>query len=495
MDRNKKGKVYLVGAGPGDGELLTLKGARLLAEADSVVYDRLVGQQILDMIPEEAEKIDVGKNAGNHPVPQDRINEILAEQAELGRVVVRLKGGDPFVFGRGGEELELLKKRGIEFEVVPGITSPVAGAAYAGIPVTHRDYTSSLHIITGHAGAGRELIIDFESLVKLDGTLVFMMSVSSVGKIAEGLLDAGMNPEMPCAVVERGTLPVQRKFVTALGSTEQVVRENSVESPALIIVGRVCTLSDEFDWFTAKPLFGKSVLVTQPEKNSSRLAEGLRKLGADVTLYPCIRTEAIRSLNIPEGDYDTLVFTSAEGVKSYCNHLLEDGQDMRALAGKKIACIGSVTAEALKTFGIIADFVPSVYSGRVLGEEMVSSRFVNKDSSLLLLRTNAASQDVTDELAKAEITYTDYPVYTTEIIRNRAISDIGSYAFITFTSKSCVTGFVQSQEKTSFDGIRAVCIGEQTGAAAAGYGFDIILSDEATIESMLELCSGLQEEV
>lgn len=491
MVQDMKGKVYLIGAGPGDGGLMTIKGRELIRTADVVVYDRLVGAEVMEMIPKDTEKIDVGKNAGNHPVPQHRISEILAEQAEMGKTVVRLKGGDPFVFGRGGEELELLLSRGIAFEEVPGITSSIAAPAYAGIPVTHRDYCSSLHIITGHAKAGGELHIDFDALVRLNGTLVFMMSVSSVGKIADGLLQAGMDPEMPCAVIEEGTLPSQRKFVAALSEIEETVRSNQVHSPAVIMVGRVCTLADKFDWFSGRPLKGKKILVTQPAKRASRMAEGLRALGAETVLYPCIETTPIRPLEIPAGDYDTLVFTSGEGVKSYCSWLLESGSDMRALAGKKIAVIGFATAKVLEGFGVRADFVPTVYSGRVLGEEMVEKDFVTKESRVLLLRTDAASRDVTDALAEAGIPYTDIPVYRTKTLSHPALSDLESFDLVTFTSRSCVTGFAGSQERKDFSGVRALCIGEQTAGAAAELGFDVICSEKATIDSMLEKAAAL----
>lgn len=243
------GKVYLVGAGPGDPGLLTLKGRALLERAEVVVYDRLVGPEILKMIPENAEKIDVGKNAGKHPVPQPEISRILLEKAQADKQVVRLKGGDSFVFGRGGEELELLIAHGVPFEVVPGITSAIAGAAYAGIPVTHRDYCSSVHLITGHRREDGALGLDYDALNRIGGTLVFLMSVSTIEEISQGLLGVGMAADMPCAMVENGTLPSQRKFRTTLQHAAQTVRDEGVHSPALFIVGRVCTLSDAMNWF------------------------------------------------------------------------------------------------------------------------------------------------------------------------------------------------------------------------------------------------------
>lgn len=479
------GKVYLVGAGPGEGGLLTIKGLDLINRADVIVYDRLVGEEVMEFIPEDKELINVGKNAGDHPVPQWRINEILLEEAEKGKTVVRLKGGDPFIFGRGGEELELLKEKGIEFEVVPGITSSIAVPAYAGVPVTHRDYCSSLHIITGHARAGGELSIDYDSLVKLNGTLIFMMSVASLPDISSGLLKAGMAPEMPCAIIENGTRSYQRKFIGRLDEIAEIAKENHVISPSVILVGKVAELSDSFDWYGEKPLRHSKFIVTQPVNKSSRLARGIREMGGEAVLYPCIETKALRPIEPPFEDYDTLVFTSSEGVKSFLNWLLENGKDMRCLSGKKIACIGTATADALKEYGIIADFVPSVYSGRILGQEMISQGVVDTDSKVLLLRADISSKDVTEELEKAGIEYLDYIVYNTFILKNPPVLK-DENAIVTFTSRSCVTGFVDSQDRKDFKGFRALAIGESTAEEARKYGFDVTVSDKATIKSMIE---------
>ncbi len=491
MNKSNHGIVYLVGAGPGDAGLLTGKGKNLIETADVVVFDRLVSEEILALIPEDTERIDVGKHAGNHPVPQDQINQILLEQALMGKKVVRLKGGDPFLFGRGGEELELLEENGISFEVVPGITSAIAAAAYGGIPVTHRDFCSSVHFITGHARAGKELSIDFEALVRLQGTLVFLMSVSTAGRIADGLLAAGMDAAMPCAVIENGTRTNQRTLVQPLCDLEKTVKEKQVQSPALIVVGKVCSLAERFTWFDQLPLKGKRFLVTRPEAGESRLATGLRALGADVEVHPCIKTSFIRPLEIPETGangktFDTYVFTSAVGVRSYLEWLLENGRDMRVFAGKKIACIGSATAKALKEYGLIADFVPSVYSGQVLGEEMLSSGFVTKENNVLLLRTNLASHDVTDCLEAAGVSYTDIPVYYTELLTWQPEEAQAPYDCITFTSRSCVEGFMNGRNLEDNTGLTALCIGEKTAEAAKEGGFTVVISEKATIESMLE---------
>lgn len=480
------GKVYLVGAGPGDKELLTVKAVRLIKEADVIVYDRLVSGSIMDLIPEEMELIDVGKNVGNHPVPQHEINNILLREAQEGKMVVRLKGGDPFVFGRGGEELELLSENNIPFEVVPGITSSIAVPAYAGIPVTHRDFCSSLHIITGHAKAGAELSIDFDALVRLHGTLIFMMSVSTVGRIASGLMVAGMAEDMPCAVIENGTYPKQRKFISDLAHIEKTVKENQVKSPAVIAVGKVCSLSDKFDWFDHKPLKNKRIMVTQPRSKASKLESKLRLLGAETMLYPCIKTEFIRPLAPPFEGYDTLVFTSTEGVRSFFTWLLDAGRDTRAVFGKRIACIGSATADALREFGLRADFVPSVYDGEHLGKEMVESGFVKADDKVILLRAKIGTEDLTEALDRGGIPYLDYPVYETSYVKHEAIVDLESWDYVTFTSKSCVDGFVNTQQRNNFAGVRALCIGKQTAAEAAKFGFDTVVSEMAAIDSMVE---------
>lgn len=243
------GKVCLVGAGPGDPGLMTLKGMEMIKRAEVVVYDRLVGPEILEWIPETAERIDVGKTSGDHPVPQYRISQILLEKALEGKFVVRLKGGDSFVFGRGGEELELLKDHGVPFEVVPGITSAIAGPAYGGIPMTHRDHCASFHVIAGHRREDGALNLDYEALRRVGGTLVFLMSVANVPEITRGLMAAGMAGDMPCAMIERATLPRQKKCLSTLNQIELDMKAMNVQPPAILVVGTVCNLSEKLSWF------------------------------------------------------------------------------------------------------------------------------------------------------------------------------------------------------------------------------------------------------
>lgn len=480
------GKVSLVGAGPGDAGLLTVKGATLLKQAEVVVYDRLVSRAILEQIPPSALRINVGKNVGNHPVPQERINEILLEQAQQGRRVVRLKGGDPFVFGRGGEELELLAANDIPFEVVPGITAAVAVPAYAGIPVTHRDFCSSLHIITGHAKASNELTLDFPALVRLGGTLLFMMAVSTVEQIADGLMRAGMARSMPCAVVENGTRSCQRKFIATLDTIADTVREHAVQSPAVIVVGTVCTLSDRFDWFSELPLKNRRILVTQPQKRASTLAEQLGALGAEVTLYPCVETVPLPQTNWDLASATVLVFTSAVGVDAFFAQLTAQNLDARALAGKRLTCVGSQTATALQNYGLRADFVPAVFDGAHLAEEMIEQGFVTAADRLLLLRARNGTEELPAILTRHGIPFDDYALYETKPVVHADMVNPHDFDCVTFTSQSGVEGLTTALPQADFTGVCAVCIGQQTALAATSAGFTVQISEQATIASLTE---------
>lgn len=484
------GNVILVGAGPGDPGLLTQKGRQALEQAQVVVFDRLVSPAIMALIPPQAELIDVGKESSHHLVPQDQINQILLDKALEGKRVVRLKGGDPFMFGRGGEELELLEENGIPFQVVPGVTSALSVPAYAGIPVTHRDFCSSLHIVTGHAKAGAELHIDFEALRRTGGTLVFLMGVSALPKICQGLLDAGMEPEMPAAVVERGTLPKQRKVISTLTELPRRAAEEKIKSPAIIIVGKVCQLSDRFDWFDDLPLKGKEVVVTRPADRSGTLTERLRQLGANVTDYPCIRTvprdpspeldQAIASLK----RFSWLVFTSPVGPDIFFDRLSAAGKDARALAGLKLAAIGPKTASALAQHGLKADFVPDTYDSAHLAQAMAQV-----DGTVLLCRASKGSNALPEIFHKNGIPFSDVPCYDT-VYENLdpapVLELLKEPVLVTFTSASTVRGFVESLNGADISKVLGCCIGEQTAAEAKKYGISVVTAREATIESLVE---------
>ena len=294
------GKVWLVGAGPGDEGLLTIKAEKVLLKADVLVYDHLVGKNIIVKYGAGKELIHVGKTAGHHPIPQERINRILVTEAEKGKKVVRLKGGDPFLFGRGGEELMELSKHGIPFEVVPGVTSPLAVPAYNGIPVTHRDYASSLHIVSGHARSGKESSINYKVLVETKGTLVFLMGVTMLEVIMKGLVEAGMRPDMPAAILQEGTTARQRQVIATVDTLVKKAEESSVKPPALIVVGEVCQLADRLVWYEKLPLMGMRVLLTRPKELISVMAEKLRNNGAEVLEIPTIDTVPIDGNNALE---------------------------------------------------------------------------------------------------------------------------------------------------------------------------------------------------
>ena len=488
------GSVILVGAGPGDPGLLTQKGRQAIENAQVVVYDRLVSPAILSLIPRDVEKINVGKESSNHLVPQEEINRILLRKAQEDKRVVRLKGGDPFLFGRGGEELELLEAAGIPFQVVPGVTSALSVPAYAGIPVTHRDFCSSVHIITGHARAGAELHIDFEALRRTGGTLVFLMSVSSLPRICRGLLDAGMAPDMPAAVVERGTLPRQRKLVSTLEKLPSEAEKAGVKSPAIIVVGKVCALSSRFDWFDGLPMKGKTVVVTRPEDRSGTLTQRLRELGAEVVDYPCIRTvareenpeleEAMENLS----RYRCLVFTSPAGPEIFFRRLRAAGRDARALSGLTLAAIGPKTAKAMERFGVTADLVPETYDSDHLAKALEAV-----EGPVLLCRASRGSTALPEMLERKGIPFADVPVYDTVYAApapQKVDALLGETLLVTFTSASTVRGFVESLPGRDLKNVIGCCIGKQTEAEAKKHGLATVVSQEATMESLVECILG-----
>ena len=514
------GKVWLAGAGPGDAGLLTMKAAGLIRRADVIVYDALISEEILSMIPGETETINVGKQAGNHPVPQKEISEILVREARKGKAVLRLKGGDPFVFGRGGEELEVLVREGIPFEVVPGIPSPVAVPAYAGIPVTHRDYTSSFHVITGHARKDGKLEIDFPSLVKLNGTLVFLMSVSSMGTILNGLLEAGMDADMPAAVLERGTLAGQRRVTATVGTLEKEAEKAGIRTPAIIMAGKVCALSDQLCWAEKRTLGGRLFLVTRPRQRSAELTERLRNLGAQVITLPAVCTEkispneklreALERLG-RQAQEEWIVFTSPVGVSVFFEQLREMKMDLRNLFSRsqeiKIAAIGSATAEALADRGLYADVVPGIYCAEELGKAIVrdvSGRIhaIGENNGIsgrerkvhvLAVRAEQGSKELFPPLEGAGIETEDVAIYRTRyethpVLRERIrrMLEGGEIDAAVFTSGSTVRGFAEEMDGLDFSRVQAVCIGEQTAREARRFGMQIQTAREASVAALEE---------
>ncbi len=484
----KKGKVWLVGAGPSDFELLTIKGKKVIENADIILYDRLVSHSIVNLAKDSAILIDVGKSSNNHTMCQSDINQLLLKYALEGKKVVRLKGGDPFLFGRGGEELELLEENNIPFEIVNGITSAIAVPAYNGIPVTHRDFTSSLHIITGH-NKDNNINIDFDCLVKLNGTLLFLMGLSSLNIICEGLINAGMDKNMPVCILEKGTTSKQRNIQGTLNNICEKCIEEEAKTPAIIIVGKVCELSEKFSWRKNLPLSNNRVLVTRPKDKNSSFCSMLRENGAEVIDLPTIKTIPIQNEQIEKTfnnlDFNYIVFTSPKGVEQFFYNMKLYKKDIRGLFDKKIAVVGNATKKAVEEKGLFVDIMPKNYCGRELGYELL--KYIKNDDKILIARTKDGSQDIINILKDKNIK--DIALYETKYEKANFINYNFDYNdIVTFTSASTVIGFIKSVKDYNLDysKIRAVCIGKETEKEAKKYNFKTFVSDKATLDSLLE---------
>lgn len=495
------GKVWLAGAGPGDASLLTLKVKKWMDEADVIIYDALISAEILSLIPDGKEWIYVGKRSGHHCVRQEEINQILLREAKAGKNVLRLKGGDPFVFGRGAEEVECLAAEGIPFEIIPGVTSALAVPAYAGIPITHRDFASSFHVITGHAKEGKKIEIPYDALAKLNGTLIFLMGITAMEEICRGLIQAGMDENTPAAVLEKGTTARQRRLVSTLARLWEDAKTFQVQTPAIILVGKVCTLSEKFDWVKNLPLWGKQILTTRPRQNSSRLAGRLRELGAQVIELPSITTKPVwpnevlgtilGSIREQESE-QWLVFTSPIGVQTFWKQIRMLKMDVRNvfLPHVKVAAIGSGTAKELEQFGVFADVMPQTFCAAALGEAIAGE--AAPKSRIVLLRAKQGSEELLPPLKNAGLKVEDVPLYETVCKLQETLKETiekpqrqGEIDLVTFTSASTVRGFVQALPGIDTTKIRAVCIGEQTANEAKRYGMQIQISEEASVESMV----------
>lgn len=484
---SKKGKVWLVGAGPSDAGLLTLKGKAVLENADVVIYDKLVGESILAWIPSSAKKINVGKSSGNHPVPQKEINQMLLKEALDGNHVVRLKGGDPFLFGRGGEELELLIEHRISFEVIPGITSAIAVSAYAGIPVTHRDYSSSLHIISAHKKKGSKEKIDYKKLAVLDGTLVFLMGVSVIEQICSELIQAGMDRNTPAAVIENGTTAQQRSVIGKLADLFELSEKEEIQTPAIIVVGKVCSLAKKFEWKNKRELNGVRVIVTRPRKQSSSLIAKLLEKGAEVVELPSIKTESLEtlwedSMEKVVKNYQWIVFASEAAVNSFFESMIENQVDIRSMSKIKFAVVGSATAKALEARGIRADYMPQEYNGKNLGEGLCS--IAEKEEKFLIFTPFEKESPTAAILMKAGFFCRVIENYKTVYEKQSQII-LRKKDYVAFTSASTVKGFVQSMSDYDFEKVNAVCIGTSTAKEALEYGMKVTVAKETTIDSLI----------
>ena len=432
---------------------------------------------------------------------QEMINQVLVDEAKKGSRVVRLKGGDPFLFGRGGEELELLAKEGVPYEVVPGVTSPISVPAYNGIPVTHRDFCSSVHVITGHKRKGMEYDIEFSALVHTKGTLVFLMGITAMEDICNGLMKAGMDPDMPAAVLSKGTTAGQKRVVATVSTLKAASDQAMIQTPAIIVVGKVCTLADDFAWYEKLPLAGWKILVTRPKENISRTAALLREKGAEVLELPSICITPLEEQSrlyqafSEIRSYDWLVFTSPAGVEVFFRQMAKKKIDLRSLGNAKIAVIGEGTRKKLLDKGIYPDFMPSVYDGDTLGKEL--GGLLNGTEKILIPRASLGNKKLTEELAKSGAQVDDVPTYETEyvscpLINEKKEFEEGAIDLAVFTSASTVKGFVESTKGLDYSKVRAACIGKQTRAAADSYGMKTYMSEKATIDSLIELVETLK---
>ena len=462
------GVVHLVGAGPGDPGLLTARALELLARADVVLHDKLVPREALGAVRAGAELIDVGKIGGGPQVPQEETERLIVEHARAGRRVVRLKGGDPFVFGRGGEEGRVLREAGIEFEVVPGVTAGIAAPAYAGIPVTFRGASSAVAFVTGHEDPAKpETAIDWDALARFPGTLVFYMGVRQLPRISERLVAAGRPAAQPAAIVERGTLPGQRTVVATLGTLPARAAAEEIGAPAITVIGDVAALGDELAWLDRRPLHGRAVVVTRARAQASRLAATLRELGASVVEAPAIRTEPL-DVELPDPrSFDLVCVTSPVGAA----RLLEEVRDARALAGPLVAAIGPGTARALREGGIVADLVPE----RAVAEGMVEALRDVPVGRVLVARAEEGRDVLPDALRERGATVEVVALYRTvaepldEATRDAALA--ADYA--TFTSASSVRSFLDAAGGVALPAsLRVVSIGPATSAALREAGIE-----------------------
>lgn len=486
------GKVYLVGGGPGDAGLLTCKGKMLLDQADVVVYDALVGDAVLAMVPPEARRINVGKRSGNHTCSQDEINHILLDEALKGNTVVRLQGGDPFLFGRGGEEIALLAKHGVEFEIVPGVTSALSAPAYGGIPVTHRALSASVHIYTAHRKAGTALDLDYAALAKLGGTLVFLMGVSALPELCKGLLTAGMEPKTPAAVVHRGTTAAQAKVISTLEALPEDAK--NMTAPSIILIGPVCALAKDFSWAEKRPLFGLRFVVTRPRRRGSKLTDKLRALGAEVIELPAIATNPLPGAGL-DGLWDSqwLVFTSPSGVELFFDLLRARSLDVRKLASLKIAALGQGTADRLAGFGLLADLVPPTYDADSLGKALAAK--LKPGDRVFLARAKEGSPALVERLTAVPGTNViDRAIYETvpvdPVLDPLPLLDERTWPI--FTSASTVRSFAGMVGAERLSGVHALCIGPQTAEQATQYGMNVQIAKSATIDALVDLASSLR---
>jgi uroporphyrinogen III methyltransferase/synthase len=499
--------VYLVGAGPGDLDLITVKGLNLIRRADCIIYDGLANPLLLEHAKSGAEKISVAKRSGRHSMKQHEINDLLVRKAAEYQTVVRLKGGDPCLFGRAAEEVEACIRAKIRFEIVPGITAGMAAAEYAGIFLTNRRYASAVCFVTGRQAEGTEPTdLDWQSLAAFRGTLVFYMGVENIESIAQSLLEKGKPAQTPAAVIERATTPRQRVLRTALLDLPARSKAENIEAPAIIIIGHAAEQIENADWFMRHPLFGKRVLITRDPAGNRIFAEKLAACGAEPVGFDSIEIEdmsqSAEHYLSRLSDVDWIIFTSANGVTHTFNRLDAMGLDARAFAGTKIACIGRPTAEKLADYGLKADFVPSRFTSEKLAEEMIAS-FDLQDRKIVLLRSRIAPKDIVQAFAGAGAQVADVAVYDVKFKQQdmpfveKVCSQIGAGTmdYVTFTSSSTVDAVFSHVPKDLFASgcPRIISIGPAVTKTLKAAGLSSVAEAKVhTVDGMIETMKDLR---
>lgn len=478
------GKVYLIGAGPGDEELITLKAIRKLKECTAVMYDRLSGTGVLKYLDEKCKIYYCGKEPGCHYKTQDEINEMLVQLAKEGHIVGRIKGGDPYIFGRGGEEALRLIEEDIEFEVVPGITSPISVLNYGGIPVTHRKIAQSFHVFTGKSAA--KLNINWDAAAHVGGTLIFLMGFENLGVISENLVKCGMDENTPCAVVMRGTTARQRKVVSTLKDIQERAVEAGLHSPCIIVVGEVVKFNDELNWYEKKPLFGRNICITRSKEQSAEIRERLIDLGAQVTEINSIKIK-FTSENMNEHldklpNYDYIVFTSVNGVNSFFDQLVDKDYDIRRINGT-FAAIGPATEKAIKARGIIPKIVAEKFVAESLFDKM--KNFVKSGDKVFLPRSKQARPYLADVLKEAGCIVDECYTYETvigDLIDKSCFEDVDT---VVFTSPTTVRNMIELVGLDSIKERNIISIGPITGKELEKNGIDYSVCSEYTTDGVI----------
>ena len=495
------GIAYLVGAGPGDPGLLTIRGKELIETAQTIVYDYLADSRLLSLANDEAELIYVGKQAGQHTMPQDEIDALLVKLVRSGKTVVRLKGGDPFIFGRGGEEALALAHASLPFEIVPGITAGAAVPAYAGIPVTHRGLATSVSFITGHEDPTKnQSQINWNALATIGGTLVFYMGVKNLPLITQQLIDHGMPTDTPAAVIANGTKSAQRSVTGTIATIADIAQKAAIKPPAITVIGQVAALQDQLQWYEAKPLLGKSIAITRARAQASSLAEKLQHMGANVIEFPTIKiepptnTEPLEVAIVDINQYDWIVFTSVNGVDAFFNTLYELGLDIRRISTQKFCAIGPATAERIRHFGIIADLMPEKFVA-----ESIADAFLAKGGlagqKVLLPRADIARSTLVELLEAMDAQVTNVEAYKT-------VPDTGNkdqltklleddqLDWITFSSSSTVRNFFDVIPPESLTGkkVQIASIGPITSKTIYEYGISCFKeADSYTLDGVIDI--------